>query len=127
MSFIASNIQKRGGRAILIAAWLLCGVLLAHTSAATAQSTQKVVEGKVVGSSNQPLSEAIVYLKNGKTGDIKSFITTPDGSYRFGQVSGANDYDLWAAYQGKKSPTKPVSSFDSRKTVDYELKIDTGK
>jgi hypothetical protein len=124
---IASNIQKQGGRAISIAVLLLCGVFLAHTSAARAQSTQKVVEGKVVGSNDQPLSEAIVYLKNGKTGDIKSFITTPDGGYRFGQVSGNNDYDLWAAYQGKKSPTKPVSSFDSRKTVNYELKVDTGK
>jgi len=127
MSFIASDIQKRGARAVSIAALLLSAVLLAHHPAALAQSTQKTVEGKVIGSSNQPLSEAIVYLKNDKTGDIKSFITTPDGGYRFGQVSGDSDYDLWAAYRGKKSGTKPISSFDTRKTVDYELKIDTGR
>jgi hypothetical protein len=124
---IASKLQKQGVRTTSIVL-LLCGIFFAHTFATSAQATtQKVVQGKVIGSNDQPLSEAIVYLKNGKTGDIKSFITTPDGGYRFGQVSGASDYDLWAAYQGKKSATKPVSSFDSRKVVNYELKVDTGK
>ena len=127
MSFIASDVGKRGGRAILIAILLLYGVLLAHTSAANAQSTQKVVEGKVVGSSNQPLSEAIVYLKNGKTGDIKSFISSADGSYRFGQLSPDIDYEIWSEYHGRKSPVKTISSFDSKKLTSFALKVDTGK
>jgi hypothetical protein len=106
---------------------LLALPIVAPVPHARAQSTQKVVEGKVVGSSNQPQSGAIVYLKNTKTTDIKSFISTADGSYRFGQLSPDVDYEIWAEYQGRKSPTKTVSSFDSKKLLDYQLKFDTGK
>jgi len=88
-----------------------------------AQGAQKVVEGRVVGPGNQPESGAIVYLKNDKTNDIKSFISIADGSYRFGQLSPNADYEVWAEYGGKKSPTKTVSSFDSKKTLSYELKV----
>jgi hypothetical protein len=94
---------------------------------AVGQTGQKVVQGKVVGSSNQPQTGAIVYLKNTKTGDIKSFISTADGSYRFGQLSPDVDYEIWADYNGRKSNTKTVSSFDSKKLLDYQLKVDTGK
>jgi hypothetical protein len=106
---------------------LLALPFLGSSNYAIAQTGQKVVQGKVVGSSNQPQTGAIVYLKNTKTGDIKSFISTADGSYRFGQLSPDIDYELWAEYQGRKSPTKTISSFDSKKLVDYQLKVDTGK
>jgi hypothetical protein len=94
---------------------------------AAAQTGQKVVEGKVVGSGSQPQTGAIVYLKNTKTSDIKSFISTADGSYRFGQLSPDVDYEIWAEYYGRKSSTKTISSFDSKKLLDYQLKVDTGK
>jgi len=103
--------------------FLLALALLANVPALRAQSTQKVVQGRVVASEGQPQASAIVYLKNGKTNDIKSFISTADGSYRFGQLSPDIDYEVWAEYQGKKSPTKTVSSFDSRKLMIYELKL----
>jgi hypothetical protein len=103
------------------------GISLAPARAASAPPSQKVVSGKVIGTGNQPLSEAIVYLKNGKTTDIKSFISAKDGTYRFGQLSPDVDYEIWAEFQGKKSPTKSISSFDSRKQLNYELKVDTGK
>jgi len=92
-----------------------------------AQTTQKVVQGRVVGAGDKPQSGAIVYLKNDKTNDIKSFISTNDGSYRFGQLSPDIDYEVWAEYQGKKSPIKTVSSFDSKKILSYELKVDRAK
>ncbi len=94
---------------------------------AAAQTGQKVVEGKVVGSSNKPQSGAIVYLKNTKTQDIKSFISVADGTYRFGQLSPDVDYEIWAEYNGRKSNTKTISSFDSKKLLDYQLKVDTSK
>ncbi len=100
---------------------------LGFTPYATAQTGQKIVEGKVVGSSNKPQSGAIVYLRNTKTDDIKSFISTADGSYRFGQLSPDIDYEIWAEYQGRKSNTKTISSFDSKKLLDYQLKVDTDK
>jgi hypothetical protein len=97
------------------------------TATSAAQATQKVVQGRVVGAGDKPQSGAIVYLKNDKTNDIKSFISTSDGSYRFGQLSPDIDYEVWAEYQGKKSPIKTVSSFDSKKILSYELKVDRTK
>jgi hypothetical protein len=88
-------------------------LLLGNVPTAQAQAAQKVVQGKVVDASDQPRSGAIVYLKNSKTSDIKSFISTAD--------------EVWADYQGKKSPTKTVSSFDSKKLLIYELKVGAGK
>jgi hypothetical protein len=92
--------------------------------AAIAQNqANKTVEGKVIGSDNSPLSGAIVYLQDSKTNGIRSFISTADGSYRFGQVSSDIDYQIWAQYKNAKSNTKTISSFDSRKQVNIELKI----
>jgi hypothetical protein len=105
---------------------LLTVPLLGNPSTAAAQAGQKVVEGKVLDANDHPQQGAIVYLKNGKTGDIKSFISVADGGYRFGQLSPDIDYDLWAEYQGHKSSTKTVSSFDSKKLLSYNLKVDAG-
>jgi hypothetical protein len=96
-------------------------------SVSIAQTGEKVVQGRVVGAGGKPQPGAIVYLKNEKTNAIKSFISTGDGGYRFGQLSPEIDYEIWAEYQGKKSPEKTVSSFDSKKNLSYELKVDTAK
>jgi hypothetical protein len=123
-----THIYRRARRALHYLVCLsLTTFLIASAPVLQAQAKQKVVEGKVVGSTSQPQSGAIVYLKNIKTDDIKSFISTADGSYRFGQLSPDIDYEIWAEYQGHKSPTKTVSSFDSKKLLDYQLKVDTGK
>ena len=100
---------------------------LALVPYSTAQAGQKVVSGKVVGSGNRTQSGAIVYLKDTKTDEIKSFISTADGTYRFGQLSPDVTYEIWAEYQGRKSPTKTISSYDSKKWIDYQLKVDTDK
>jgi len=106
---------------------LLAFASLANAPALRAQSSEKVVQGRVVNSDGQPQASAIVYLKNGKTNDIKSFISIANGTYRFGQLSADIDYELWAEYQGKKSAVKTISSFESRKLMIYELKLGTGK
>lgn len=98
--------------------------LLFLAGAAIAQSqANKTVEGKVIDGNNAPLSGAIVYLQDSKTNGIRSFISTADGSYRFGQVSSDVDYQIWAQYKSAKSGTKTISSFDSRKQINIELKI----
>lgn len=110
-------------RISLICLLLLAFSALPNSPTSWAQTAQKVVQGKVVGVGNQPQAGAIVYLKNDKTNDIKSFISIADGSYRFGQLSADIDYEVWAEYQGRKSPVKTVSSFDSKKVLSYELKL----
>lgn len=86
----------------------------------------KVLEGKVFGNGESPLVNAVVYLQSSKDSSIRSFISTADGSYRFGQISPDIDYQVWAQYHGAKSGSKTVSSFDSRKviTIDFHIKAD---
>ena len=83
----------------------------------------KNLQGKVFDAKDTPISGAIVYLQNSRNNDVKTFISGDDGSYRFAALSADTDYSVWAAYKGKKSPTKSVSSFDTRKQVYVDLHI----
>lgn len=85
--------------------------------------TRNVV-GQVLTKSDAPIAEAIVYLKNTKTLTIKSFITEKDGGYRFHGLSPNVDYEIYADYQGQKSATKTISSFDTRTNVTLNLHIE---
>lgn len=105
----------------LLVVILAAGVMLGQSRAL------KSLDGKVLGIGDVPLSGAIVYLQDSKTNSIRSFISTADGSYRFGQVAPDTDYQVWAEYKGVKSPTKAISSFDSRKQVTIDLHIKSAK
>jgi hypothetical protein len=83
----------------------------------------KNLQGKVFDGDNAPIKGAIVYLQSSRNSDVKTFISGDDGSYRFAALSADTDYTVWAAHNGKKSPTKTVSSFDTRKLVYLDLKI----
>jgi hypothetical protein len=84
---------------------------------------QRVVMGRVVDSSSAPVADATVFLKNLKTKSIRSYTTDAAGKFRFSQVNMAEDHELWAEKDGKKSAVKTVSSWDSRKEFDCELKL----
>jgi hypothetical protein len=127
LEVMTSRKQFISGPTCLVILLLLAVFAFSHGSRAAGQEGQKTAEGKVVQMNGSPQSGAIVYLKNEKTNDIKSFISVADGSYRFGQLSSDIDYEVWAEYQGRKSPVKTVSAFDSRKKNIYELKIGDGK
>jgi Carboxypeptidase regulatory-like domain len=84
---------------------------------------QRTIQGKVLGDSDSPTGGATVFLKNAKTRGVKSFTSTTDGSFRFAQVGMIDDYEVWAELGKKKSAVKTVSSFDSRKDVEFDLKL----
>ena len=84
---------------------------------------QRTVIGKVVDSSSNAVTGATVFLKNLKNKSIRSYTTTADGRFRFTQANMAEDYELWAEKDGRKSATKSVSSWDSRKEYEAELKL----
>jgi hypothetical protein len=102
-------------------------LLLAATGIAPAAHGQdfgvKQLQGKVFNASDAALSGAIVYLENSRNNDIKSYITETDGGYHFANLSADTDYTVWAAFKGKKSAVKTISSFDSRKNVFIDLHI----
>lgn len=85
---------------------------------------QRVVQGKVLSASDAPIPNAVVYLKDMKSLAVKSFITGPDGAYRFGQLTPGIDYAVYAELNGKKSAVKTVSAFDAKNQFIINLHLD---
>jgi hypothetical protein len=110
--------------------WLLLLACLATMPRGFAQNlgqAVRVVEGIVQTGDGQPQPNAVVYLQDQKSLQIRTYITEADGRYRFGQLSSEVDYQLWAEYKGHKSKTRSISSFDSKKQFNFDLKIEAAK
>jgi Carboxypeptidase regulatory-like domain len=84
---------------------------------------QRNVSGAVVDANSAPVAGATVFLKNQKTKSIRSYTSATDGRFHFAQVNMAEDYDLWAEKDGRKTAVKTVSSWDARKEFEAELKM----
>ena len=97
--------------------------LLAPPDAHAQNIGQRVVAGIVEDANSAVVAGATVFLKDIKEKTIRSYTTDPKGRFRFTQVNMAEDHELWAEKDGKKSATKTVSAWDSRKEFDTELKI----
>jgi hypothetical protein len=113
----------------MAAVLLAVGASLAvPTAGATAlfqrgQGEARTLVGHVVDDREQPLQKAIVYLKNTKSLAIKTYISEPDGTFRFSGLAPNIDYEVYAEHQGARSVTKTLSGFDSRRQVNMTLKI----
>jgi hypothetical protein len=111
------------------AAWVAAAVLLAGLTAAFAAAKKgedqnvRTVQGTVFDANDAVVNGAVVQLKNTKTLQIRSFITKENGAYYFHGLSPDVDYELKADNQGASSPTKTLSSFDSRKEAVLNLKF----
>lgn len=113
---------------------VLAVALLISASASFAQEkkrkgedTTRSVAGVVTNADESAAVGAVVQLKNTKTLQIRSFITKENGSYYFHELSPDIDYELKADYQGASSPTKTLSSFDSRRNATINLKLNPKK
>jgi hypothetical protein len=84
----------------------------------------RTLTGRVVGRQDQPLHKAVVYLKNAKSLAVKTYISDPDGGYRFLNLSPNVDYEVYADYEGGRSDTKTLSAFDTRNLVNITLRIE---
>jgi len=113
---------------------LVAMVLLVTASASFAQQkrkkgedTTRSVASVVTAADDSAIVGAVVQLKNLKSLQIRSFITKENGAYYFHELSPDVDYELKADYQGSKSPTKTLSSFDSRRNATINLKMEAKK
>ena len=87
----------------------------------------RTVRGVVADKSDSPISGSVVFLKNLRTNSVRSSYTDDTGSYRFSGLDPNADYELHAEKEGAKSTTRSVSSFDSRKDIVLNLKIEKKK
>jgi hypothetical protein len=83
----------------------------------------RVVSGSVLDGNGNVVPGATVFLKNLKTKSIRSFTSTEDGKFQFAGVNMAIDYEIWAEKGSEKSPTKTVSTWDTRKEFFTDLKL----
>ena len=115
--------KKQGVAALLI---LLASIAVASLPAIAKDKGDagRLLTGRVIDKQDAPLASAVVYLANTRTRAVKTFIVGQDGNYRFPALSPNIDYEVYAQYQGHKSDTKNVSQFDTRPTVNINLRID---
>ena len=121
--------MKRRTSILLLLAALIGGVF---TSAAIAQDAKKeaqlrTVKGVVVDKSEATVPNGVVFLKNLRTNQVRSYIADNEGNFRFSGLDPNADYEVHAEKDGAKSPTRQVSSFDNRKEIVLTLKLDKKK
>ena len=111
---------------VLAAILLLAGPARAQRNKKDDQNL-RALHGQVLDADENILEKAVVYLKNTRNLQVRTFITPKDGYYHFHGLSPNVDYEVHAEYNGASSPTRTLSSFDGRKEVSLNLKIENKK
>ena len=126
MLFPRETFRSTVARPLRIFLWVLIAMLAGSAAHAQARAI-RLVQGIVHNADETALANAVVYLQDQKSLEVRTYITEADGRYRFGQMSPEVDYQLWAEFKGHKSKTRSISSFDSKKEFTFDLKVDAGK
>jgi hypothetical protein len=116
--------MKKVGILLLV---LSAGMTVTASAAAKdkdSASSGRLLTGKVLDKRDNPLVDAVVYLSDKRTQEVKTYIVGPDGAYHFPELSPNVDYEVYALYKGVKSESRAVSQFDDRKQVNIILRID---
>jgi len=81
------------------------------------------VPGPVENLLSPPLARAQNLGQRVVIGTVVDSTSDPTGRFRFTQVNMAEDHELWAEKEGRKSAVKTVSEWDARKEFETELKL----
>jgi hypothetical protein len=119
--------MKAPKRLLFIAAILVLASVTVGAQDAKREAQLRTVHGIVQDKSENLVSESVVFLKNTRTNVVRSSYTDATGKYRFSGLEPNADYEIHAEKEGSKSPTRTVSSFDSRKDITLNLKIEKKK
>ena len=87
----------------------------------------RTIHGSVVDSSDSPAPTSVVYLMNAKTEAVRTYIADDAGNYRFSGLDPNVDYQIHAEHNDSASPTRTISSFDTRKDISLTLKLSAKK
>ena len=114
--------------------WIILPMVLAVLLAAIAAGQDKkreaqlrTVRGTVIDKKDNAIASAVVYLKNLRTETAETHISDDTGHYGFSRLDPNVDYEIHAEHGDLTSPKRIISSFDSRKEIVIELKVDKKK
>ncbi|HXT75776.1 MAG TPA: carboxypeptidase-like regulatory domain-containing protein [Candidatus Eisenbacteria bacterium] len=91
------------------------------------ESQLRSVHGVTMDKGESPIASAVVFLKNTRSNAIRSYISDDQGNYRFSGLDPNTDYEVHAEKDGAQSQTRTISSFDSKKEIVVNLKLDKKK
>ena len=106
---------------------LLLVVSMLAAQDAKHEAQLRTVHGVVTDKSETPIASAVVFLKNTRSNAVRSYISDDQGNYRFSGLDPNADYEIHAEKDGASSSTRTVSSFDSKKELVLNLKIEKKK
>ena len=109
--------------ALGLAMWSAEAPAVAQKSKEKADPNIRSVQGTVLDASDAPVAGAVVYLKNTKTLQIRTFNSKEDGGYIFHGLSTNIDFELKAEHGGASSDWRTLSVFDSRHKAIVNLKL----
>jgi Carboxypeptidase regulatory-like domain len=113
---------------VLFAAFALLIAFAAAAQDAKREAQLRTVRGVVAEKSSEaPVASAVVFLKNTRTNAVRSYIADEEGNYRFSGLDPNADYEVHAEKDGAKSAVRTVSSFDNKKEITLNLKLEKKK
>ena len=92
---------------------ILFGLALSCSPALLAQQGLRDLSGSVEDGQHEPLRGAVVYLEDGNTHGVTTYLTDRSGRFSFKRLRGDIDYDVWAVFRGQDSKHKTLSQFDT--------------
>ena len=87
-------------------------------------ATTRTVQGTVYDPQDNPVTGAVVQLKDLRTLQVRSYISRENGEYHFSSLKLDTDYEVEARNNDMTSGAKKISIFDNRKIVIQNLKTD---
>jgi Carboxypeptidase regulatory-like domain len=129
-AFSRARTNSRDRRVGARSGLLVLLVLLAALPAAAqtkdekkAEAQLRVVHGLVGDKDENPIPSSVVYLVNVKTKAVKTSFADEKGQYRFSGLDPNVDYEIHAEHGDLTSSTRTISSFDSRRDIEVNLKV----
>lgn len=93
----------------------------------TKDTNTRTIDGIVKDAADNPLTDAIVQLKNTKTADVVDFVTKDDGKYVFRDLPMDVNFELLAKRDNATTPVKKISIYDTRKHIILNFQVTPAK
>ena len=106
------------------------GIALALPSSAQDKKSDaqlRTIRGTVLDKDETPRPSGVVYLLNTKTQAVKTYIADETGGFHFSGLDPNADYAVHAEKGDAISPSRTISSFDSRRDIQVTLKLSRTK